>query len=751
MLKLRTPIQTVLKPDLLASQEAFSERITGNYMQIGNWVDEADLLHVVTEPPEIFLVNGGMTSLVQNASVENNQIRKVEIINNLINRIMVSADAGLSYQDNVYITNILHKLGIRDERKFMKEVYRLTRQTKEQNETVNLYWENLNEIREMVEDYTSESNLTLRDETEVLNQNVLHLHEEVNRRLNTAAIYRIMQNFYENVEAPRTVTNAEYKLSETTRISREILLNRLREAVRGEAQPLIYRHENVYEGDETDIENVTFQEVNERITSAVLLNLIDNIYESTYERLNHNISNWISAEDTFYGAAENTLYRIEQNTAYLQYLKNEYEKNEEQQNLYRNEIDLVTTLLDMRRNEDLRIQQSLGGNSYSTEVTENRFAGDTVTNVENREVSPADITYRVEEGDTEVTEVTEGNRSSLEERIYQTYQQNIARNERYMQSLKNITEQYRTETRTEKPEERTRQEAMLALEHPEQFLADFEARERDAIETERTILRESEKLLSPEQQVAHRLIREYIEAPQRFYNTEVISKDNMGLLLLDIQQAEREESGTGEEGGQKASGEGEGTGSGSTTVPGSPYLPRTGDTTVTNLYPTTNHIFRTDREFMTLEEREAILPGEKMVLRRESEIVNNVIDRVVFRWMERSTPLPMAKETYADEHISMVHRSKETTVDEEVIENLQNEIRRIEDTNRTVSQRVENITNETRTVVEQRYTTNVIEENKEEIRAIVNRSVKQQLDTITDRVYGKLEKQLRNEQRRRGL
>ena len=241
MLKLRSPIKISLKTDLLSSQEAFCERIKGNYMQLAGYVDETDLLHLVTSPPEVFIAEGGMTSFVQNTNTENNQIRKVNIINNLLNRITVSADSNMSYQDKVYITNILHRLGIKDERKFMKQVYRITKQFKQQNETLKLYWDNLNDIRNIIREYRQTEDIRIKSDTEVLNSNVLHLHEEVNRRLNTAAIYRILQNFYENTSDPRTVSSTEYRISEQERLTRQFVINRLREEVKEEMTPLIYR------------------------------------------------------------------------------------------------------------------------------------------------------------------------------------------------------------------------------------------------------------------------------------------------------------------------------------------------------------------------------------------------------------------------------------------------------------------------------------------------------------------------------
>ncbi|MCR5054151.1 MAG: hypothetical protein K6A69_04845 [Lachnospiraceae bacterium] len=750
MLKIREPIKTVVNPGFLSSQEAFTERIAGNYMQIGEYISDTDLLHLVTQPPEIFLMDGGMTTFANATNVENTQIQKVSIINNLLNRIMVSADASLSYQDTVYITNILHKLGIKDEKKFMKEVRRLTQETKNQNDTINLYWDNLYEIREMIENYSTEERNERRTEEEVLNQNILHLHEEINRRWNTAAVYRILQNFYESNEGARNITNEEYRVSEQGRLSREILLNKLRETVRGEVQPLIFRHDNIYEGDEEDITNVTVQDIQERVTSAVLLSLVDNIYADTYNRLEKNVKNWIVTDAAYYGAAENTLYRIEQNTEYLQYL---YEHTDRSVNITeedRSEERIIKNLLDMRRSEDIRIQQSLGGNIYENQNIISR-EGDTNVEINVSEYPEADITYLTNEENVEETTVEGEHRDEFTEKVYQTYQQNIARNEKYMRSLQSILDREAEPGSTESPMERTIRESKEALIHPKEFAENMRANEERAAQRIETIRTETEKLLLPQQQRIHELIREYIREPERFYHTNIIGADNLGLLMQDIEQAGREERG---ENITLIHREGDTVIEENTVENRLPTIyPPSSDTTVPGSVPgetgrIPESVTEKYRDFVT----ETIFPVNtvNMVHRRDSEIIENITDRVVERWHERQIE-PLIPE-YRDENnaVAIVHRSTETTVDEETIESLRNEIRNRDTTNRTVETTVENREEQNRIIVNT-LRQEVMEQNEEEIQRVVNRTVRGQMNAITDKVYGKIERQLKSEQRRRGL
>lgn len=786
---------------------------------MGAQLDETDLLHVVTQPPQLFLMNGGMTSIVSNANVENNQIKKVDIINNLINRITISADAQLSYQDRTFITNILHKLGIRDERKFMKEVYKKTDEIKQRNEVVDIYWNNLNEIRSMVQEYSEETGLQIKNETEVLNSNVLHLHEEINRRLQTAAIYQILQNFYENTSEPRTVTGTEYRISEQERFAKEVLLTRLREGAREQAQPLVYRTENIYEGDTSDSTDITVQDITERISSAVLLNMVSNIYEDTYERLDHSIQNWLSTEDTFYGAAENVLYRIENNTAYLQYLHEEAVKNEDYTTNYLGEINLIKQLINIWNSEDYRIQQSLGGNTYENYPEGNTYEGDNITIGSSDIFENAEMEFVTNEGDTTEENVTTEHHDEFTERIYQTYQQSIARNERYMQNLRSIMEKYAPEPHEESPRERMMRDARLALEHPEQFSEEYKAEEEKETERLETIFREKEKLLPPLQQVTHELIREYLAAPERFSHSERISVNNMGLLIRDIVEARHEER-LEKEKEEQNTGTGffdeedetemvlapvyapaaeerrpEGTYPAVTGV----YEPAQTDiytsTVLQNIYPVyqSELVFRSqdttiemlasavkthqqelektaeedksamlaaevvkeserqiEKSFSSVFENETVITESSLEYADRTNIINNITRNVIYRLVERSLRTPEPEERFESETTSIIHRVKETSVSEETIENLREEMKRIEETNRTTDEKIQTIETQNRTVVNN-VSNETVEMNTEKIETLINNRVRAQLDAISDKVYGRIERQLRNEQRRRGL
>ena len=752
MLKLKTPIKTVLNPELISSSESFAERILGNYRQLGVELNPTDLLHVTNEPPEVFVMDGGMTSLFSSANVENIQIQKTQIINNLINRILLSADSKLSYQDNVYVTNVLHKLGIKDEKTFLKEAQRLFLETKEQHEAVQLYWENLETLQTLIKEYKTETKSEVAVEEEGTAQPVLHLHEEVNNRLQTAAIYRVLQNFYENSTTPRVLTNELMMIQEQSRLSREILLTRLREEVRMEPTYLTYRHENFYEGDELSKEEVSVESVSTRISSAVLLNLIDNIYDSVYSRMDHHLTNWFSTESTYYKSAENTLFRIEQNTAYLQYLFEQSLREENQTSAYVDEVNMLQQLLSVYESSDIRLQQSLGGNVYDSSILNQTEFTEEMNQTLLQDISSAEMVHISNETSEEnnTTEVHGG--QSVTQEINQIYQQNIVRNQQYLNALQKIVEQGQTPETTEDRSRRMLEESRLSLENPEEFMREYQAADQRALETTENIIRESEKLLSSAQQVAHEIIREYMKAPERFYHSEIISEGNLGVLLYDIQTASTEENIPLSEGREEIPFD-DGTSRGGTE---NNDLGNAGDIaggeiqrfqSAETIYE--NEVLR-ERSFSEVMDRVTENVGAQMVFHQENILVSNITDRVIERWHERRERPAGFEISYEESGISMVHRSKETVIDEDVIESMQQQIRQIETTQQSVTESTKYQETENRTVIND-IVNETIEHNTQAITDIVNSSVKKQLDEISDKVYGRIERQLKNEKRRRGL
>ena len=238
MLKIKAPISLKCNTDITTVGDAFSERMKSNYSVIGSGLSGEELMHLVSRPPEIYVGDGGITNLVSEANIENRQINKVNVINNFLNRILVEPHTDFTYQDRVFVTNILHQLGIRDEKHFMEQVQRIKNEINNTEELVNTYWNNLSTLETMVSEIR-EGDTSIVEKQEIdASSEVLTLHQDIMNRLKTGAIYQIVQNFNQSLSGDTVITNEEYGISEQNRVTQNILLNSLRNIVRHEEMPL---------------------------------------------------------------------------------------------------------------------------------------------------------------------------------------------------------------------------------------------------------------------------------------------------------------------------------------------------------------------------------------------------------------------------------------------------------------------------------------------------------------------------------
>ncbi len=707
MLKIKAPIELRCSTDVTTVGDSFGERIRGNYGVMGVGLSGEELMHLVSRPPEIYLAEGGITNLVSEANIENRQLNKVEIINNFLNRVLVNTDAHLTYQDRVFITNVLNQLGIKDERYFMHQVQQIKQEINNTDELVNLYWNNLTHLESLVNDYREgDTNTNINQESSEKTE--FYLHESIMNRLMTGSLYKIVQNFSEHTAGDTTITREEYQISEQNRVTQNILLNRLQNLVRHESFPLTYRHENVYEetiGGDTEI---TEETVNTKVNSAVLLNLIDNLYQNRHESFIKGGDKLFRMESAFYEGADNTIQRITENVEQHFVTNNALFNTEERVEQLTDEIDIINNILSESHTEQLRLltdadyRQYRNTNYRSGDVANLTHAtfnisqdnieaaegdnvtvkgdtvnhGDMVTNIENVMVHADNNTSRIENTDIEI--------ENINRELTLINEQNLARNEEYIQNLNRITKEIKTPT-YEGDRKRTVSDSLKALESPMEFLR--EVKEENETRKNAEALREEamREALPERESITTRLLKEYLERPEVFRDRRIVTENNLTQLMADINRVERE-----------------------------------------------NRI---------VEEKETIERVEKETV---TEMVNETV-----RELRQSQPKIKIEERPAKE-ISLIHKSQDTVINEEIIDELVSQNRQIERQNERIETIINNNQTETKTIVNNTEHHVVTEQNRD-VTDAVKRSIQGQMDSITDKVYNKLSKRLANEKIRRGL
>ena len=245
MLTLKAPIELKNRTGFIHDYSSFYERMTGNYSMIGSQFAPGEMLHLLSMPPEIYIADGGMTTVSGNTVINSKNEEKINIINNVMNRIMLSMEGNLTYQDRAYITDVLNTIGIKDDKRFMSEVNKIMDETRQTYELINAYFTSeyaqseavlIESVRETLEsriERTREERL--REEGEYLGSVIMD-------RLQTGAIYQIVSNFNRSVTDGR-IDNREYTLSEQNYTAQQIFLSRIRENTIENVLPLIFKSE----------------------------------------------------------------------------------------------------------------------------------------------------------------------------------------------------------------------------------------------------------------------------------------------------------------------------------------------------------------------------------------------------------------------------------------------------------------------------------------------------------------------------
>ncbi len=683
MLTITAPIELKCRIPDAAGGEQFFHRITDNYTMLTQKLTPEDLLHVVTTPPEYYFGGGDQMNVFQQTNIASSQQNKLEVVNNLINRILVAPSVGLTYQDKVYITDTLQKLGIRNVNEFMHQVTRVTQELQQTETLIDLYWEHVTELQQLVEDYQSTQTTEQHRHEQTEQQERLYLHEEVMNRLQTGAIYQILHSFHAGSQGDQNISWSELQLSEQYRLSQNLLLQKLKSEAHGEPQPLTFFHENHYESMELHEETLNEEHMIRQMNAAVLLNLIDQVYNSRSRQLRREDSQWYHMERSFYQNAENTFKRFEQHVNTGLYPAAERtELYLTQQNMAeQREIELLQQLfvdadsvqyqtVQKLLNRQDTVQQA-GDRTYQTTQQELTYQTTQELNEQNEQVyESTEQTLREEE------------LSLVEQEISRINRENINQQSRYMQMMQNI-ELALTNPAEKKSAEAQRQESLLALEHPETLMQQLreEGQVQDAQREQQ--LAQAIQLLPEETRIVYETVREYLAAPMELRRQMDGVSSDMGMLIRDIHTAELVHEQHTE---------------------------------------TVEQTERTQEQIATFTER-----------------------------LKEQAPVSPKQRTVTDRQrtdITLVHKTTEQQLDEELIGELLEQNRRLSQTVRKTTEQQTDYEHTDRSVTH--IETNRIAQQNEHVNELVRQGMQKELSVLSEKIYNKLEKRLETEKRRRG-
>lgn len=317
MLTLKEPIKLNCINDILTVPQEMNEKILANYTILAAQFGAEDLLFLLGS--EVGLPDDmGMTTTI---AIENdNKITQkldIEVINNVVNRVLLGESTSFTYQDEVYISMVLQKLGIRDVKLFMSEAHTLIEENKNVYELLKIYKENSEVLRKVtnIKDGLTKNKVENKGENFEGRKPVTHpyyIHNEIYSRLETNKIYSGVKEFQKNSFGEwRKFSHNELKIAEQSRVSNLLSLYEQKQRINSNSSTLLTHHTNVFETGVGEAELVTQQQVLERANAAMLINTIDNVLVSRLPQMENKNHYWLNIENAANKLAENTLYRFQ--------------------------------------------------------------------------------------------------------------------------------------------------------------------------------------------------------------------------------------------------------------------------------------------------------------------------------------------------------------------------------------------------------------------------------------------------------
>lgn len=684
MLTVRPPIELKLNPALSNRTDNFCERIEGNYRLMLATLQPEDLMHMVSQPAEVYLGEGGMTNLVNTTGVYNNQEINLEVINNVMNRVLMSDTYRMTYQDQVFISAVLRRLGVTNLQEFMNRLISMKEETRSRNELTDLYWNHIEQLQQLSESYYLEQKggrSTEPEPEEADRQDVLTLHQEIFNRLRTGAVYEEVKNYLTSAHTQNRIYPAEMQVGEQTVTAQNIFLNKLKNVTADREEPLVYNRINTYElGDVVNLEENESRTVQE-LNQAVLLNVLDQMYALRFRQIFGKKDLWYRLEGALYQSAENTIRRFEHYHNQTSWSRQDARSYADTVNHYhRQEIQTLNRIFPELERELVNRE------SMQTVRTEGGMPGEAQTLLlpgQERLIAETQREYLQEESvlESSDTERILDGEILLKRELDRINEQNIRNREK----LQQLSSREVSQSRIMIDRQQARRDALRALERPEEVVMEYLTSESRL-----------ESIRKEEEEAVTSLFSE--ETKQIFSELEHFRRipETAGAAgMTDRAQAQLER----------------------------------------------------DVRFHVLKEQNTVLEEQEHTAQELVHEVRKDVQEQVERAVPGMTTRQERRSAY--DRLELVHKSQEQTLTEEFLDEL--EVRAQLNRTRTETKEEHIVTEH----VQEREVQQVFREMKvnqsEEIARLVNQNLQQQIGRLSDQVYGRLEKRLDGERRRRGM
>lgn len=346
MLKLTEPIRLKLNTEIKTTSDTFAKKMMANYQIMNMTITSEEFLHFMMNPPEMYLVEGGVTMLVQENQINNRQTLNMELIYQMFNRLLINIEDDYTYQDKVFIEAILRKIGIADISIFIKQIQNTKQEQVSEKKIYQLYEQQMSHKQDIYEEIRNQTiqMLQLDSKYDSHNQQKYYLQDDIYNRLDTKQMYEMLyqynsvdftENDYHNQQA--------FQYVEEQQIANQIQVNQWKNQVLPPEFITYYPQNNIFEEGVLVTHFNMQDEIFSNLVSAIVSNVVKQMHFMNVTRFQGD--HWFKTGYYLQEIAKNTFHRLEKSWYVAPKKEEQYIENISKKTaLYQKELQFIESL-----------------------------------------------------------------------------------------------------------------------------------------------------------------------------------------------------------------------------------------------------------------------------------------------------------------------------------------------------------------------------------------------------------------------
>ena len=314
MLTLKSPVQLNSIQSFTIQSDQLAEKLKGNYQMMSISVSPQDLLHITTLPPEVCMNMESENIFVTENQIQQNYEQKYEIMNQLLNRILLYQTPQFTYQDEVFVTTVLQKMGITNVAEFMEQVKQNQIQNKQTVHLLRQYYENKDIIQKITQTFTEEERtkelLVSQEIADLTDEN--YFSNEIYYRLQTAENSNTIYDYRMQLHREESFQRDDLSVIWQSWQADQIQLSQLKQLLFAEwKEPVIWR-ENRYEQKVITPEQVTEKNVLTQLAAGMLIALAQELSFYQVQKEEYKKYHWQDFSRALYNSTQDVIERFEE-------------------------------------------------------------------------------------------------------------------------------------------------------------------------------------------------------------------------------------------------------------------------------------------------------------------------------------------------------------------------------------------------------------------------------------------------------